>query len=135
MINLDVRFSQNDGVEIAGDEDALQELRAGLKWCAENGFDFELPVASSLDPSPYEKLLSRIVISMNDMDNVFSIVGDALVIQGDDNFLLNVRSNIPWDAVDSHSGLSCHVHYDRSSFSDYLDEDSLDVLLTKKRRA
>ena len=135
MINLDVRYSQDEDVDIAGDEDALMELCAGLKLCADNGFEVELEVVSDIQPAPFEKLLTSIVISINDYDNSFSVSQDALIIEGDENFLLNLRSNIPWDVADTQSGLSCHVHYDRSSFSDYLDDESIDVILTKKRRS
>jgi len=135
MNNLDVRYTQLEEVEIAGDEDALLALCASLELCAVNGFEVELEVVSDIQPAPYEKLLTGIFISINDCDNLFSVSQDALIIEGDESFLLNLRSNIPWDAVDTQSGLSFHVHYDRSSFSDYLDDKSIDVILTKKRRS
>ncbi len=135
MINLDLKYSQDGHLDIAGDEEALLELCAALKLCADNGFEVELQVVSDTQPAPHEKMLTNIVISINDHDNLFSVSTHTLTIEGDENFLLNLRSNIPWDAVDHQSGLSCHVHYDRISFSDYLDNESIDVILTKKRRS
>jgi len=134
MIDLDVKYLQTEGVEIAGDEESLLALCEALESCAKSGFDVGLQVGSSFVPGPHEKMLTGIVISINDMDNLFSVSDEMLQIEGDENFMLHVRSHIPWDAMDTHSGLSCQVHYDRSSFSDYLDEGSIDIVLTKKRR-
>ena len=135
MINLDVRCTHGQDVDIAGDEDALLELCSALKLCVSNGFEVELEMASDIDPAPYDQLLAKIVISINDSCNTFSVSEGTLIIEGDESFLLNLQSNIPWDAQDTHSGLSYHVHYDRISFGDYLDDESIDLILTKKRKS
>ena len=135
MINLDIRCTQGQEVEIAGDEEALLQLCSALKLCASNGFEVELEIASDSDPTPYNKLLAIIAISINDSKNAFSVSEKILIIEGDESFLSNLQSNIPWDAQDTHSGLSYHVHYDRISFGDYLDDESIDLILTKKRKS
>ena len=134
MINVDVRYTLGEGADIAGDEGALQELCAAIELCVQHGFEVDLESSSNINPAPYKKLLKRIVISIHDSSNTFSVSDDALLIEGDENFLLTVRSNIPWDADDPHSGLCSHVHFDRISFSDCLDDESIDVILTKKRK-
>jgi hypothetical protein len=57
--------------------------------------------------------------------NKFSAVNQGLVISGNDEFL----ENLPYDTTQPASGIAYHIHYDRISFGDFLDEDSLDVIL------
>lgn len=130
---IEITYSPEDEVNIEGDEKSLIELCTALRNCSNSGI-VEIQTKPDLDPSPYEHLLNKLIIKLNNNINKLSVLDDALIIEGNKEFLLNFEANIPWDAEDTTSGINYHVHYDNVSFGEYLSDDSLDAVLSKKRK-
>lgn len=131
---LRIKFSPGEAVDVEGTATDFLALRSRIFGMIEAGeTEVTQPVDISFDPLPYESFLAGIEVRASNINRV-SVVNQLLVITGNESFLNNLAMNLPCKAEQPSSGVQFHVHYDRISFGDFLDDDSMDLILSVRRQ-
>ncbi|BBM85386.1 hypothetical protein [Candidatus Uabimicrobium amorphum] len=93
----------------------------------------EVNLITNFDPSPYDRALNGLKLVFSDSKNEIRVVDDCLIIEGNEELFKSLAMNLPYDAEDPTSGIPYHIEYDRISFGHILNDNSLDMNITKKR--
>ncbi|MEE9391843.1 MAG: hypothetical protein V3W41_04980 [Planctomycetota bacterium] len=127
---LRISHTTNEDANIEGDASDWLALRRRILALLD-GAEVRMlcKAAIEFDPAPYESVLSHLEIGRTKA-NMISVRASCLVVNGDDDFLSNLASNLPTESDSTASGVSYHVHYDWISFGDFLAENSMGVILT-----
>ncbi|WP_410499284.1 hypothetical protein [Chitinibacter sp. S2-10] len=119
--------------ELSGSNDELQRLSEQITdFCQSNDKLLFLKTETQLDPSPYDEVLTSIVLEKTDDMFVASKRDDTLYITGGIESLTNFVQNLPYDAEMSNNGVSFHVHFDALGWPEHISAESIEMVLSLK---
>jgi hypothetical protein len=119
-------------IDLEGSRQDLLDLQIAILKILKSGrAELLVPADTSFDPSPYDAVVCAIsvVVSTADKGRV-TVSDDHLLVVGPERMLRNFAANLPCNASPPRSGLQYHVHYDRISFEDCLDENSMHLVIS-----
>ena len=121
---MKIKYSANNEISIEGSKDEFSRLMDSItKLIYSDGDAISINVETNFNPEPYDNHGIGLTIKIN-KSNSIEITEKKLIISGEQNFLLSIASNLPFDV----ESIPYHVHYDAISFPQYLNENSPDIV-------
>ena len=122
---MKVKYSNNGEILLIGSRSELNKLHIKLiEMLNSENKEFYIKLDSNYDPAPYEYIAERIAFSIS-IVNTIEIKSNTLAVRGAEGFIESFARNLPFDVDNT----PYHVHYDYISFSQFLTEDSPEVVI------
>jgi hypothetical protein len=115
-----------DEVELSGSTGDLQRIRAEIiTLLSSENQDTSIRAAAS-DPAPYERCLSELTVRRADGKTLALVVGDALVVQGQDDSLARFST---WFNAPSTASPKWHSHFEPLPEDPWHSSDSVALVI------
>ena len=125
---IELRYCAPNELDISGTVPELHELRrAVLKAAASSAAVIEIDADSSIDPSPYDTVLSKLIVETVSGPTKVSVTNDTVHIGGSSNCLEALASflNFKSDAQEGD-----HAHYEHYEGNQWIAPDSVPLVLS-----
>jgi hypothetical protein len=108
---LEIRYSEPDGIEVLGTVAELEAVRRGISALVrDEGTQLAFEAGHACDPSPYERVLTKMVVAIGQSPARVSLAGDEMRVEGAPESLEAFTSYFDFEP-DAAAGTHSHFEY------------------------
>ena len=111
---LEIRYSNQNGIEISGSASLLSEIARSVYDLLESDSESIVFQANqTIDPSPYSSVLKRLKIIKGDQPAIASIIGEEVVVEGS---IESLRAFASFFEFESDAAKNDHSHFEYEEY-------------------